>query len=153
MQTNVIIKGDLHRMSKKIIIGSIAGLAAVSALALAPLSVDAIANQIHGGSYGANGSGNGIVIKAQAMDMTSDQLKEKLQTKTMADVIADQGMTTEQYQEKVQTAAQERWQEMGLSDEEIQTRTQAQTERQSDCDGTGSGLGQGQGYRHGSINQ
>lgn len=136
----------------KIIIGSIAGLAAVSALAFVPLSVGAITNQVHRGSYGANGSGNGLVIKAQAMDMTADQLKEKLQTKAMGEVIADQGMTTDQYKEKVQTAAQERWQEMGLSDEEIQTRTQAQTERQADCDGTGSGQNQG-GLRFGQNNR
>lgn len=139
-------------MSRKIIIGSIAGLAAVSALAFTPLSVDAIANQIHGGAYGANGSGNGLTIKAKAMDMTTDQVKEKLQTKTMAEVITDQGMTIEQYQEKVQAAAQERWQEMGLSEEEIQTRTQAQTERQADCDGTGSGQGQS-GLRFGQNKQ
>ena len=136
----------------KIMIGSIAGLVAVSALAFVPLSVGAITNQVHGGIYGANGSDNGLVIKARAMDMTADQLKERLQAKTMGEVIADQGMTTDQYKEKVQTAAQERWQEMGLSDEEIQTRTQAQTERQADCDGTGFGQNHG-GSRFGQNNR
>lgn len=136
----------------KIIIGSIAGLATASALVFVPLSVGAITNQVHGGSYGANGSGNGLVIKAQSMDMTAGQLKEKLQTKTMAEVIADQGMTIDQYREEVQTAAQEHWQEMGLSDEEIQTRTQAQAERQADCDGAGSGQNQS-GSRFGNNNR
>lgn len=139
-------------MSKKLIIGSIVGFATVSALAFVPLSAGAITSQNHAGNYGANGSGNGLTIKAEAMEITTDQLKEKLQTKTMAEVIADQGMTTEQFQEKVRSSSQEHWQEMGLSDEEIQTRTENQVERQADCDGTGSGQNQG-GSRFGQNNR
>lgn len=135
-------------MSKKLIFGSVAGLAVLGALVIVPLSASALTatNQVRAGGYGANGRGNGLTIKAQAVNMTTEQLKEKLQTKTMAEVISDQGLTTEQFQEKVRTAVQERWQEMGLSQEEIQERTQAQQERQANCDGTGTGQG---GFRHG----
>jgi hypothetical protein len=56
-------------------------------------------------------------------------------------------MTMEQYHEKVQAAAQERWHSMGLSEEEIKQRAQDQEERQANCDGTGKNQGQG-GYRN-----
>jgi len=139
-------------MNKKLIIGSIVGLSAVGALAFAPMSVNALTAQnqtrVGGGYGGTNGSSNGLVIKAKAMDMTTQQLKDQLQAKTIAQIAADQGMTFDQYQEKVQTAAQERWKTMGLNDEEIKQRTQDQQDRQANCDGSGQNLGQG-GYHNG----
>ena len=71
---------------------------------------------------------------------------------TLSEIITDHGMTTEQYQEKVQSASQSRWQEMGLSEDEIKTRTQEQLERQADCDGAGLNHSQG-GARYGQNNR
>lgn len=136
----------------KVITGSIIGITAIGALAVAPLSVGALTNTGRGGAYGANGSGNGLEIKAQAMDMTTEQLKEKLQTKTTSEIITEQGITTDQYQEKVRSASQERWKEMGLSEDEIKTRTQDQIERQAECDGMGLNHSQS-GARYGQNNR
>jgi hypothetical protein len=137
-------------MNRKIILGAVLSTAAIGTMAFVPLVANAqgAQNQMRNGSGYGVGAGNGLEIKAKAMDMTGDQLKEKLQTKTMSEVISGQGMTTEQYHAKVQSAAQDRWQEMGLSQEEIQQRTQDQKQRQANCDGTGNNLGQG-GYRNG----
>jgi hypothetical protein len=139
-------------MSKKLIISSVVGLLAIGALAFVPMSVNALTaqNQARAGSGygGVGGSGNGLVIKAKAMDMTTDQLKDQLQTKTIVQIATDQGMTLDQYHEKVQAAAQEQWKTMGLSDEEIKQRTEDQEQRQASCDGTGQNLGQG-GSRNG----
>lgn len=130
-------------MNKKLILGTVVGIAAAGALATAPLMAYAqtAQNQARSGQNG-NGSGNGLEIRAQAMDMTTEQLKEQLQTKTMSQVISDQGMTTEQYQEQVREAVNNRWQKMDLSDEEIQARTEKQQERQANCDGSGSAQNQ-----------
>lgn len=140
-------------MNKRIILTSAISVAAIGALSLSPLAANALTtqNQTHnGGGYGmgrGNG-GNGSQVKAEVLNMTTEQLREQLQTKTLSEVIADQDMTLDQYHEKIQAASQDRWQEMNLSQEEIQTRTQEQIERQENCDGTGTGSGQ-VGYRHG----
>lgn len=141
-------QGRFAYMNKKILLGVAAGLVATGAIVFTPLMVNAqtAQSQTHGGRN-SKGSGNGLEVRAQAMDMAAEQLKEQLQTKNMSQVISDQGMTTEQFQENVREAANNRWQEMGLSDEEIQERTEKQQERQANCEG--SGLEHNQyGYRN-----
>ena len=140
-------------MNKKVVLISAISIAAIGAMSLAPMAASALTTQTQtqnrgGYGIGRGNRGNGSQIKAEALNMTTEQLREQLQTKTLSEVIADQDMTLDQYHEKVQAAAQDRWQEMGLSEEEIQTRTQEQLDRQENCDGTGTGSGQG-GYRHG----
>lgn len=138
-------------MNKRAILVTTLGLATVGTLALTPLIANAQTTQKRYGDNGKN-YGNGLEIKAQAMEMSTEQLKEQLQTKTMSQVISDKGMTTEQFQEQIREATKERWQEMGLSDEEIQERTEQQQERQANCDG--SGLNQNQyGNRNRSNGQ
>jgi hypothetical protein len=137
-------------MNKKVILVSAISIAAIGVMSLAPMAASALTTQTqahNGGGYGMS-KGNGSEVKAKALNMTTEQLREQLETKTLSEVIADQDMTLDQYHEKVQTAAQDRWQEMGLSEEEIQTRTQDQLNRQENCDGTGTNSGQG-GYRGG----
>ncbi len=130
-------------MNKKLILGTVVGIAVAGAVASTPLMAFAQTsqNQARSGQNGSS-SGNGLEIRAKAIDMTTEQLKEQLQTKTMSQVVSDQGMTTEQFQEQVREAANNRWQEMGLSDEEIQERTETQQERQANCDGSGSAQNQ-----------
>lgn len=140
-------------MNKRIILASAISIAAIGAISLAPIAASALTtqNQMHKGSgygMGRGNGGNGSQIKAEALNMTTEQLREQLQTKTLSEVINDQDMTLDQYHEKVQAAAQDRWKEMGLSQEEIQTRTQDQLDRQENCDGVGTGSGRG-GYRGG----
>jgi multidrug efflux pump subunit AcrB len=140
-------------MNKRIILASAISIAAIGAISLAPIAASALTtqNQMHKGSgysMGRGNGGNGSQIKAEALNMTTEQLREQLQTKTLSEVITDQDMTLDQYHEKVQAAAQDRWKAMGLSQEEIQTRTQDQLDRQENCDGAGTGSGQG-GYRGG----
>ncbi len=140
-------------MNKKVILVSAISIAAIGAMSLAPMATSALTaqTQLHnGGGYGMSkgNGGNGSQVKAEVLNMTTEQLREQLETKTLSEVIADQDMTLDQYHEKVQTVSQDRWQEMGLSEEEIQTRTQDQLDRQENCDGTGTNMEQG-GYRGG----
>lgn len=127
-------------MNKSLTIGIFAGLTVVGGLALLPMMV--------GAESAMNGCGNGggcygIEMKAEILNMDTEQLQDRLQESTMLEVAEDQGFTQEQFQAEVRTAAQERWVEKGLSDEEIQARLEAQEQRQADC--YGSGLGQQQG--------
>lgn len=125
---------------KKIVILSIsaAGLAAAGLL-LVPNLVNAE------GGYGRSGNGNGfermLTTKAQVLDMTKEELQTQLKDKTMDQVIKDQGLTEEQFHEKMGEAAEARWKERGLSAEEIAKRQDARTENQGTCDGTGTGGG------------
>jgi len=131
-------------MNRKLILGAVISTVAVGMIALSPIAANAQPaqnNNREGGYAGTKGSGNGLEIKAQAINMTTEQLKEQLQTKTMAEIISDKGITAEQYKEKVQKSSQERWKEMGLSDEEIQRRVQAQEKRQANCDNIGTNYG------------
>lgn len=140
-------------MNKKVILVSAISIAAIGTMSLAPMAASALTAQTqahNGGSYGMSkgNGGNGLEIKSQALKMTTEQLREQLQTKTLSEVIADQDMTLDQYHKAVQESSQDRWAEMGLSEEEIQTRAQDQLERQENCDGAGANMGQG-GYRNG----
>lgn len=131
---------------RKLVTLGITGLAVAGMAGLGTYSVSAMS----AGNGQANGNGNGaqtaLASKAEAVNLTADQLREQLQTKTMLQVAEDQGLTLEQYQAKVRAAAQTRWEDRGLSAEEIATRTAEQTERQADCDGTGTGAQQHAGY-------
>lgn len=131
---------------RKLVTLGITGLAVAGMAGIGTYSVSAM-----GAGYGqANGNGNGaqtaLTSKAEVVNLTADQLREQLQTKTMLQVAEDQGLTLEQYQAKVRAAAQNRWEDRGLSAEEIATRTADQAARQADCDGTGTGAGQHTGY-------
>lgn len=120
---------------KKIIISTLAFAGIVGAVALSPIGASALTAH-NGNGYGAS---NGLETKAATVGMTTEQLSEQLKTKTMAEIIAEKGLSTEDYQAKMQAAAKSRWEKMGLSAEEIQKRTDAQQERQANCDGTGTG--------------
>ena len=131
---------------RKLLTFGIAGLAVAGLAGFGTYSASAM-----NAGYGqANGNGAGaqtaLTSRATAVNLTADQLREQLQTKTMAQIAADQGLTLEQYQAKVREAAQARWEAHGLSAEEIATRTAEQAARQADCDGTGTGAQQHAGY-------
>lgn len=141
-------------MKSKLILGAVAGMAVVTALAVAPTiaTAETAQTQTRSGGYGLHdgtGNGNGrqasLESKAQVLGMTVDELNTALKTKTMLQIAADKGMTQEQLQTKLRESAAARWQDRGLSAEEIQQRTATQQERQADCDGSGERMGQG-GY-------
>lgn len=114
-----------------------------------------------GAAFAANASnaGNGygytsqLETKAQALNMTADQLREQLKTQTLYQIAADKGVSVDALQARVAEQARERWQAAGLTQEQIQERETAMAERQANCDGTGSmarngdGQGQGQGQQ------
>lgn len=142
-------------MNKTIAAGTVSAVVIASALAFVPMAVNAqsTATQARGNGYGfqdgtggsqqGNGQQVSLESRAKALNMTAEQLTEKLKTQTMLQVAEDQGLTNEQFQSKMREASAARWQERGLSAEEVQTRTEAQVERQADCDGTGDHQGQG----------
>lgn len=134
---------------RKLVSLSIVGLAVAGAAGFGTYTVSAmhgVNGQGNGTTTAASGYGQGngngtqtaLESRAKALNMTADQLQAQLQTKTMLQIAQDKGMTLEQYQQKMQEASQSRWQDRGLSTEEIVTRTAAQAERQADCDGTGN---------------
>lgn len=129
---------------RKLVTLGIAGLAVAGMAGSGTYSVSAM-NAGYGQANG-NGATAALTSRAAAVNLTADQLREQLQTKTMTQIAKDQGLTLEQYQAKVREAAQARWEAHGLSAEEIATRTAEQAARQADCDGTGTGAQQHAGY-------
>lgn len=137
-------------MRKAISMG-VVGLAVVGAAGFGTYTVSALNGTGYGAANGGgtaamagNGQGNGygaqtaLETRATALNMTAEQLQTQLQTKTVAQVAESQGLTLDQYQAKMREAAQARWADRGLSDEEIASRTATQTERQANCDGSGT---------------
>lgn len=141
--------------SKPLVFGTLSVLAVAGALALAPVVVNAETAPVQnrGAGYGlrdgtgAGRQGNGqqasLESRAKVLNMTAEQLSEKLKTQTMLQIAQGQGLSEEQFQAKMREASSARWQERGLSSAEIQTRVQAQAERQENCDGSGDHQGQG----------
>jgi len=116
---------------------------AVAGLMLAPSFAQA-ASRDNGNGYGYQKS---LTNKAQVLGMTTDQLKTQLQDKTLLQVAKDKGLTHEQFEAKMEQAAEARWKEMGLTQAQIDARKTAMEERQANCDGTGGGMNQYHGNR------
>lgn len=127
-------------MNDKAKLGIFIGILAIGAMSLIPMYTSATTTQTRE-SRGMNGQGNGLEIKAEALNITTDQLKEKLGTKTLLEVATELGISADQLHEKIQASSKQHWQEMGLSEEEIKERTAAQEQRQADCDGSGNHQG------------
>ena len=112
--------------------------------------------QAQSGNGNINGNGGGygyqqsMASKAEVLGITSDQLTTELESKTLLQVAEEKGVSADQLHAAMQTAAQERWEARGFSQEEIASRLKDMTERQADCDGTGTGNGGGQ---HGRMNR
>ena len=131
---------------KKLLAFGIASLAAVGAVGAASVGVSALGGYGNGDHTGAgygSGAQTSLEARAGALDMTADQLRDQLQTKTMSQIAVDQGLTEEQYQANMQTAAEARWQERGVSSEEIAERTAEREQRQASTDDCEFGTGEG----------
>lgn len=122
---------------RTLVAAGITTLAVVGAAGIGTISVSAMQNQ-HGQANGTgtgtplmaeNGQGNrygatnNVEEQAQVLNMTAEQLRTQLQTKTMDQVRSGAGMTQEQFREKMQ----------------------AERQASGDCDGTGN---QYAGNRH-----
>ncbi|MEO8105597.1 MAG: hypothetical protein ABI602_04670 [Candidatus Saccharibacteria bacterium] len=97
------------------------------------------------GNITGNGIGNGpqqsLTTRANALGMTNDQLSTQLKTDTLREIAKNRGLSEDQLHEKMQAAAQQRWQADGLSQAEIDSRLKTMEERQANCDGSGQGGG------------
>lgn len=138
-------------MKKAIIVSSGIAMLAITGLALVPNFVGAQSTNgngsVNGGRYGYSQS---LTTKSEALGMTSDELSTALETKTLAQIAEEKGVSLDALHEKMQSAAQARWAENGLTQEEIDERAADMTERQADCDGTGTGTGGMHQQRHGN---
>ncbi len=131
-------------MNKILLTGSVVLGLATAGLLIAPSFANAQSGNSNGNGYGYE---QALESKAKILNMTTEQLRTQLETKTMLQVAEDNGLTESQWQTQLQTAAQERWQDRGLTQAEIDSRLQTMKERQANCDGDGSGaqLGAGNG--------
>lgn len=123
-------------MKKLLLTGSAVLGLATAGLMVVPSFVNAQSSNSNGNGYGYEQS---LESKAKILNMTTEQLRTQLKTKTMLQIAEDNGLTAAQWQTDLQTAAQERWQERGLTQAEIDSRLQTMKDRQANCDGDGSG--------------
>ena len=138
---------------------TVAGVAAAGALTFTPLAANAqtalhqlgAGNSMasHEGNGAQNGGGKGyqssLETRAKAVNMTTEQLQTALQTKTMDQIMADQGVSTAAYQAKMTEASKARWEARGLSADEVQSRVEWQQNRQATATHDGTNHQQG-GY-------
>ena len=85
-------------------------------------------HQQAGAGYGRQAS---LDSRAQDVGMTADELETALETKTMSEIAKDKGMTEEDFEAKMEAAAEARWEARGLSDEEIAARKADRESRQA----------------------
>lgn|GEM_PF-4041672 len=78
-----------------------------------------------------NGSDRALGAQADALGMTTDALKTELQTKSLQEIMNEQGVTPDGFQTSMEAEAKQRMKDHGLSDEEIAQRIQAMEERMS----------------------
>ncbi len=148
-------------MNKLLLTSGIAAVAVTGAIAVTPLraSAETALNTIvttaqqhqrfgNGGGYGYQSS---LETRAPVLGMSASELQTALQTKTLSQIAAEQGMTQEQFQAKMQAAVTARWQAMGLSSDEIAARLAAREQRQEQNQATHT-WGSGDGARsHGGY--
>lgn len=116
---------------KKIIIVGIASLAIVGVIGGVSLKASAqnsSAPKNGNGTQLRNSTGNGagrqnsLERRAGVLDMTVEQLKEALKTKSVSQIAAEKGMDEATFRAKMAESAKTRWEERGLSSEEITKR-------------------------------
>lgn len=105
---------------------AIAGLVAVPSFAQA----QSTNNNLRGNGVGY-GNQQSMQTKAKTFGMTEAELRTQLETKTMLQIAEEKGISEDQFQEKMQQAAQERWKANGLTQTEIDARLEKMKERQS----------------------
>lgn len=144
---------------KKLLITSIAtavavgvvGVTALSASAMSGNSLGANEGQARVGSSAGYGQAGWLDGRAEALNMTAEQLQTALKTKTMSQVALDQGLSQADYQTKMNQIAERRWADRGLSAEEIAQRVADREARRAAMPdhefGTGQGVG-AYGYGH-----
>lgn len=126
----------------KLVIGTIIGGSLLGIVALRPMTY---ATSLTGGARQGQGSGRQTMLEAKAklFKMTSEELSEKLETKTMLEVAEEKGIDQTELQAKMRELSKARWAEKGLTNSEIAERVAFQEDRQANCDGTGSNHAQG----------
>jgi preprotein translocase subunit SecF len=148
-------KGDINNMNKLSITAGLVSLTVLGAVGLTTINASAmngVADHTGTGSGSANGYGrqSSIESRASVVGMTADQLEEALQTKTMSQVALDQDMTEEDFQVKMNEAANARWIARGLSSEEIAQRIADREARQATNEATDHEFGDGTTSNQGS---
>jgi len=72
--------------------------------------------------------------KAEILGMSVEELEIALESQTFHELFEEEGVDCETIKEKMREKAMQRWQEMGLSEEEIQERLEWQEQRQGECE-------------------
>jgi hypothetical protein len=120
----------------------------------------AIATPAFATSEHSNGQGSGprygydqqIEAKSKILGITVDELKKQLESKNLEEIAKSKGLNEDELHSQIQSAAQKRWKDRGLSDSEIKNRTEAMQKRQTECNGTGSSISNGNRYSN-HVNQ
>jgi hypothetical protein len=141
------------KMKKIVTYGiGIASLAAVG-FAVAPSLASA---QSTAGNMNGSGNGSGyqqmIQTKAKLLGISETELKTQLQTKSMLQLAQEKGISEDQLHKSMETAARQRWADMGLSQSEIDARLKNMEARQAG-DHTANSANRGSGMGHNRFNQ
>ncbi|MDP3964260.1 MAG: hypothetical protein Q8Q20_01190 [bacterium] len=80
------------------------------------------------GLFGLGGE-KGLEQKAEILGLEAEELRSKLESQSLPEILEDQGLTDEDFRAQMEEQHRERLNEMGLSEEEIDERTQAHQER------------------------
>ena len=127
---------------KKLAILSLTGASlAIAGLLLVPNLVTAQGNGFGAktGEHANYGYHQNLQNKAQILGLSVEDLQTQLQTKTLAQIAEEKGKTLEEFRAEMNKIAEARWEERGLTDEQIAQRQAERAERQANCDGTGDG--------------
>ena len=121
---------------KKVLLATLAIAGVIGAGAVLTRSANAsdLGRKVGQMRYGFNRM---IQTKAEILGMDPAELKDKLGEKTFVELAQEKGISLEQIHEQMEQKAKERWQEMGLSQEEIEERERLMEERHANCDGGG----------------
>lgn len=102
------------------------------------------------GKMSMHGMGRGLELKAEFFGISVEELQSKFdEGKTMLEISEELDKNFDDMRTFMLEKAQERWQEMGLSQEEIDERMQRMEERHTNCEGDHEQLGrtwEGRGY-------
>jgi hypothetical protein len=118
---------------KKYIFLSLLGLGTVGLLLYA-------SNNTYAFGFGEGGRDSMLERKAEILDMTVEELKEEASTKSFSQIAEGQGITLEQMHERMRIEATNRWREMGIDEQEIESRLERMEQKHREgCDGTMGG--------------
>lgn len=115
-------------MNKVYIVGTVAAIVGIAGIAGLQFA------DANDGEFGF-GFRRSLDSKADVLGISEEELSVQLGEQTLPEIAEDRGLSSDEWRTRMEELAHEKWENMGLSDEEIAVRKERMGQHHEDCQG------------------